>query len=873
MTKAKLTALLAALALALAAVLPARAADDKAGEHKPSQPYVVLVGISDYADKNINPRPHAEDDAKALYDLFTDPKYLGADRAHVKLLLGTEDKERHSEPATKENVLKALRWLREAKPDDLAIVAYVGEGGSLGEHGDRRCYFASDSTLKGRAKDALAAESVGEVLDKVKSQHFCALIDVNFKGFTSKQSIPEPDLTGKNFFKEFLGDDGTDEHSALPGRAVFLPNTGLVEVPNLAKHDAFVQVLLDGLRGKADKEGYEPDGVVTVDELTEYVDTRLPEALREHAKAKEQREALPIVLGGRGSHFVLTHNPAVAAQVRERLDKLEELAKDKKLRPALAEEGRELLGRMPRLEAQRSLRKAYQELVDGKIGVDKFTARRDKILAERKLKRSAAETFAKTVIEVTDRIKSRYVKDVNRGDLVGWAIRGLYRRVDEKVPADIQERLAKVRKLDEDQLTELLADVREGLGKREDLANHKDIDISLQRMMSHLDPYTTYWDAETVGRADQDIQGQFTGIGIQIRKDAATDMLQVVTPIKGSPAFKAGMQAGDVITTITRDMDSEGNALHPAEVTSTKGLLLNDAVKKILGKPDTQVKLTVKREGADKPLVFDITRGKVEVESVLGLKRNADGDWDYWLDRPNKIAYVRLTSFARNTFRDLKEVMRKLSKEGVNGLVLDLRFNPGGYLDSAVDISDLFIEDGKIVTIRPRVGAEIPYWGHHKDPKKNYLGFPMVCLVNGMSASGSEILAACLQDQNRAVIVGERSYGKGSVQDITQFQGGELKMTIATFWRPNGKNLNKSSTKGGEDEDWGVRPDKVYKVELSRKEREDLFDHQRNAEIINPPGKESKEKAAFKDVQLDKALEYLHGQIKTAAQLPPKKEG
>jgi C-terminal peptidase prc len=870
MTKAKLTGLLAALAVTLAAAWPVRAADEKAGEHKPSVPHIVLVGISDYPDKSINPRPHAEDDAKALYDLFTNPKYLGADPAHVKLLLGTEDKERHSEPATKENVLKALRGLQEAKPDDLVIVAYFGEGCSLGEHGDRRCYFASDSTLNGRARDAVAAESVGEVLDKVKSQHFCAFIDVNFKGFTSKQSIPEPDFTGKNFFKEFLGDDGTDEHSALPGRVVFLPNTGLVAVPNLARHDAFVKVLLDGLEGKADKEGYEPDGVVTVDELTEYVDTQLPEAVREHAKSREQREALPIVLGGRGSHFVLTHNPAVAARVKERLDKLESLAKDKDLKPVLVEEGRQLLEVMPRLEAQRSLRKAYQELVDGKLGVDKFTARRDKILAERKLKRSAAEAYAKTIIEVTDRIKTRYVKDVNRGELVAWALRGLYRKVDEKIPQDIQERLAKVRKMDESQLTELLADAREGLGKREDLANHKDVDITLQRMMSHLDPYTTYWDAETVGRADQDIQGQFTGIGIQIRKDAATDMLQVVTPIKGSPAHHAGMQAGDIVTAVTRDMDSEGNPITPAEVTSTKGMSLNDAVKKILGKPGTQVKLTVKREGEDKPLVFDITRGKVEVESVLGVTRNGEGEWSYWLDRPNKIAYIRLTSFARNTFRDLKDVMKKLSKEGVNGLVLDLRFNPGGYLDSAVDISDLFIDDGKIVTIRPRVGAEIPYWGHHQG---SYLNFPMVCLVNGMSASGSEILAACLQDQNRAVIVGERSYGKGSVQDITQFEGGELKMTIATFWRPNGKNLNKSSTKGGEDEDWGVRPDGGYKVELSRKEREDLFDHQRNAEIIHAAGKEPKEKTAFKDVQLDKAMEYLHGQIKTAAQLPPKKEG
>jgi C-terminal peptidase prc len=867
MTKAKLAGLFAALTVALAAVLPARAADARA-EQK-SQPYVVLVGISEYADQQIKPRPHAEDDAKALYDLFINKKYLGADAGHVKLLLGKEDKERHSEPATKANILKALQWLKEAKQDDLVILALIGEGATLGERGDRRCYFASDSTFKGRDKDALADATVGEILDKVHSQHFCALVDVNFKGFITKESVPEPDLH-TNPYKEFLGDDGTEDHAPVPGRAIFLATNGLGQVVDLDKHDAFVQVLLDGLQGKADKDGYEPDGVITVDELMTYLDKELPEQLREHGKTREQKVTTHAVLGGRTDHFALTHNPAVAAKVEERLDKLGTLAKDKKINGDLAEEGRQLLERMPKLEAQRSLRKAYQELVDGRIDLDKFTSTRQQILADRKLKRTAALKFARTVMEVADRIKARYVKDVNQADLVNWAVRGLYRRVDERIPQEILDRLTGVRKLDDGQLTDLLADVREALGKREDLAEHKDVDIALQRMMSHLDPYTTYFDRESAPRFDSDTQGHFTGIGIQIRKDTVRDMLQVVTPIKDSPAYKAGVQAGDVITTITREVDSKGEAINPPEVISTKGLLLNDAVKKILGTAGTDVKITVEREGEDKPLLFDISRGMVEVETVQGIRRQPDADWDWYVDRQNKIAYVRLTIFGDNTERDLKAVMRKLTKEGIKGMVLDLRFNPGGLLRSAVEISDMFIDDGLIVTVRPRVGREEGYFGHHQD---SYLDFPMVCMVNGNSASGSEILAACLQDQDRAKIVGERSYGKGSVQDIVPLEGGKLKMTIATFWRPSGKNLNKSSTKGGDEEDWGVRPDKGYLVELSRKEREDLAEHQRNSEIIYPAGKAPKEKTEFKDVQLEKALEYLRGQIKTAAQLPPKKAG
>src|SRR5262249_39725637 len=153
-------------------------------------------------------------------------------------------------------------------------------------------------------------------------------------------------------------------------------------------------------------------------------------------------------------------------------------------------------------------------------------------------------------------------------------------------------------------------------------------------------------------------------IGIQIRKDAGTDMLLVVTPIKGSPAYKAGLQAGDIITTVVREVDSQGKALPQTEVLSTKGLALNDAVKKILGQPGTKVKVIVQREGADKPLEFEITRGRVEVETAVGYKRNENDTWNYWVDKDNKIAYVRLTLFARNTYRDLKKITDDLIKEG-----------------------------------------------------------------------------------------------------------------------------------------------------------------------------------------------------------------
>jgi len=212
------------------------------------------------------------------------------------------------------------------------------------------------------------------------------------------------------------------------------------------------------------------------------------------------------------------------------------------------------------------------------------------------------------------------------------------------------------------------------------------------------------------------------------------------------------------------------------------------------------------------------------------------------------------------------DTVKKLDKEGMKGLVLDLRFNPGGLLTSAVQISDMFIDDGLIVTIKPRSGMEED--AYYKRSKDRYTAFPMVCMVNGLSASGSEILAGCLQDQTRAIILGERSYGKGSVQNMLPFEPtkGRIKLTTATFWRPNGKNLNKSSTSGKEDEDWGVRPGEGYVVPLARGERDALYEQIRDNEVIpNREAKPAKEpKPPVADKQLDEAMKYLHGQLKAS---------
>jgi C-terminal peptidase prc len=867
MTKAVATTLLGTCLWAAALALPVQAAVPD----EPGKAYIVLVGIDKYNDEQIKPRKNAEADAKALYDLFTSKDYLDTDAEHVKLLLGTEDKKRGSEVASKENIIKELHWaINNAKQQDLVVFAFFGQGGPLG---DRTCFFGTDAIFKDRVKTGVAAADLEHEFEALKSQRFVAFIDVNFKGFDpGKESIAEPNPS--DLYKIFLGNEDKEDHTPPPGRVVFLATNGLSPALDLEKNGLFAHLAVEGLKGAADKEGYEPDGLITTEELAKYLEKELPEMARTKGKTKEEKEQLFLVLGGRASSFPITHNPVAMVKAQQRLDKFAALVKDKKVTDEEADEGMNLLTRMPKLEAAKELRKAFQKFVDGDLTADAFHTEETKIKDSTKLKRSEAAAFADKVLQVASLLEGKYVKPITQGEEVGWALRGMYKRLEEKkIPADIKERLDKVKDLSENELIGLLTDARQRLGKREDLADNKDVEMALHQLMSHLDPYTNYIDKETVDDFNKQTRAQFSGIGIQIRKDTARDMLLVVTPLKGSPAHKAGFKAGDLITKITREVDSEGKVLPQPEVLSTKGLALSDAVKKILGKAGTEVKLTVEREGVEKPIEYTLKRGRIEVETVLGIKRQANDEWDYLVDSSNKIAYVRLTSFAENTARDLKAVMADLTKDGIKGMVLDLRFNPGGYLKSAVEISDLFIDDGLIVTIRPRVGQPDAHVGKHEG---SLLDFPMVVMVNSGSASASEIVSACLQDHKRAVVLGERSYGKGSVQNILPFgpTGGEIKLTTATYWRPSGKNINKASTKGTDEEEWGVTPDKGFIVKLSRAERDQLQEAQRDSEIIPNRDVQPKEpKPEFKDRQLDSALDYLRDQIKTAGKLQPKKAG
>ncbi|MFM1802487.1 MAG: hypothetical protein RJA81_1839, partial [Planctomycetota bacterium] len=314
------------------------------------------------------------------------------------------------------------------------------------------------------------------------------------------------------------------------------------------------------------------------------------------------------------------------------------------------------------------------------------------------------------------------------------------------------------------------------------------LESALNGMLQDLDPHSNYINNTGWKAFRRQIEGSFGGVGIQVGQDDA-GRLKVIAPLVGSPAYEAGMMPDDMI------LEIEGQ--------STEGWTLNKSTEVMQGRPGTPVKVKVRhRDGEEEELT--INRAIIEVPTVLADHRKPDDSWDYMLDPEAKIGYVRLTSFAQKTASELKAALEQMKKEGAKGLILDLRNNPGGLLPAAVEISNMFVGEGKIVSTKGRNTVERVF---EADKNKVVTDIPMVVLVNGNSASASEIVSACLQDHNRATIVGTRSFGKGSVQNIVEMEDGQgvLKLTVATYWRPSGKNIHRFKNAKASDE-WGVSP-------------------------------------------------------------------
>ena len=311
---------------------------------------------------------------------------------------------------------------------------------------------------------------------------------------------------------------------------------------------------------------------------------------------------------------------------------------------------------------------------------------------------------------------------------------------------------------------DLFGEVLEKISKEyvDEVDQSKSMDSAINGLLQSLDPYSAYMTPESFEGMQTETSGEFGGLGIEVGMEAG--VVKVISPIDNTPASKAGLKAGDYIVKINN--------------TQVQGKTLMQAVDLMRGPVGSSIEITVRRRGVKKALIFNITREVIQVQSVKSKLID------------NNIGYIRLTSFNENSSEQIKEKINKLNKnKDLKGYILDLRNNPGGLLSQAIKISDFFLENGEIVSTRSRQALENRKWFAKKGDLTN--GKTLIILINYGSASASEIVAGALKDHKRAIILGENSYGKGSVQSIIPLKNrGAIRLTIAKYYLPSGKSIS-----------------------------------------------------------------------------------
>ena len=311
---------------------------------------------------------------------------------------------------------------------------------------------------------------------------------------------------------------------------------------------------------------------------------------------------------------------------------------------------------------------------------------------------------------------------------------------------------------------DIFGEVLEKINKEyvDDVDPSKSMDAAINGLLQSLDPYSAYMTPESFESMQTETSGEFGGLGIEVGMEAG--VVKVISPIDDTPASKAGLKAGDYIVKIGG--------------TQVQGKTLTEAVDLMRGPVGSSLEITVRRKGKKKAIIFNITREIIKVQSVKSKILN------------DSVGYIRLTSFNENSSQQIKKTISKFNKnKNLNSFILDLRNNPGGLLSQAIKISDFFLENGEIVSTKSRRASENRKWFAKKGDLID--GKSMIVLINYGSASASEIVAGALKDHKRAIIIGENSYGKGSVQSIIPLKNkGAIRLTISKYYLPSGKSIS-----------------------------------------------------------------------------------
>lgn len=745
----------------------------------------LVIAVESYADDRIAVPPQASKHARGLAKLLEDPGRFPAIGPRLRILSGGSNPASTKSP-TAAHIRDAFAEIaHQAESGDRLLLVLIA---SAIPAGDEVRWLAADANENDVAATTILSSEMGELISSTGCELTFSIIDASLTLTT--WNVPKPDVTQMRsdiLFREMHGMDRV----YLASSSGKLKDLGEWETISTT----FFQLLMNGLKGAADRDGGEPDGWITEKELITYVTTQSPSSVSD----------------GTEISFWLSQNPEGQKLFEARKSTLTNRHQANELDDREFEHGLRLLERMPSFDDDRKLRTAYVSFLDGKMSEDDLASLRRQTITKRNLPEDQGISFGKTVAEVFELIRSRHIHPEKANQALAIGLRDLADQYGDANESWVNETVNSLDKLDSTQLEQALARFRLRLGHRPEVTESA-VNICLKAALGFLDPYSVYLSPDIYRDMKEQVAGKFTGIGVILQENPTSASLPILLVIPGGPADKAGLQIGDRITAI------DGHNV--AEIG------VEQASRKLLGPQGSSVRISIERKNSE-PLEFTIARGEVELESVVGYDRKQDGSWNYWIDREHGVGYVRVATFAMGTADRLRKIIADLGKDGLKDLILDLRFNPGGLLTSAINVADVFVDGGSIVRIQDRRGKEREEKAHRFGTIE---GINLVVLVNEGSASGSEIVAAAIQDAGRGQIAGSRTFGKGSAQDIVPLRDNEsaVKLTSEAFFRPSGKNLERY--RGGRrtaDDTWGVTPSPDLDIPLYREEssrlRADMF--------------------------------------------------